>query len=194
MGRFGQISLGVLVGFILLIAETPQAQALSPVQETPLSNIVTSGNVQHVHCPWWHRHRNPGIQYSLIGKDFSRRDLIMGDFRRLSVGGSNFRDAVLMNADFRKADLSGADLRNAFMVGVNLRGANLKGADLRGAHLSTSFIRDTIFFFPDINNNNPFVAYSTVTTQTQFENAIFNEKTRFPLGFVPEKYGMIYVP
>lgn len=81
----------------------------------------------------------------------------------LDLSGKNLQGLDLSGLKLRGSDLSGADLRKA-----NLSGADLSGTDLRGADLRQANVFDT-----------------------KFTGAKCNNKTKWPMGFVPDFAGLI---
>lgn len=105
----------------------------------------------------------------------------LGQLQGLDLTGANLYWASLGDADLSFADLSDADLRGAMLYrticrgtkfcGANLGRDNLRGrTNLRGADLSTADL-----------------------TRAVLLDAIFDEMTKFPKGFDPEKAGMVHV-
>lgn len=89
---------------------------------------------------------------------FDQSSLTEVDFRNSDLQKAYFGNAILTDCDFAKCDLRGADFSSATLS------ANFQSADLRGA------------IFKDCQLAN-----------CCFEQAKYNEKTRFPEGFVPPK-------
>jgi hypothetical protein len=111
----------------------------------------------------------PGT-FSLVGKDFSHQILNLAQLEKRDLSGANFEKTVLSAAILRQANLSGANLAGANLVGADLRQANLAGADLRGTNLTSTRLKGA-----------------------QFQNALYNEHTFFPRGFLPEEHGLVFV-
>jgi uncharacterized protein YjbI with pentapeptide repeats len=99
----------------------------------------------------------------------------------VDLAGAVLYWASLGDADLSFADLSGADLRGAMLYrtvcrgtkfcGANLGRDNLQGrTDLKGADLSTADLRNATL-----------------------KDAVYDDDTRFPPGFVPADAGMTSV-
>ncbi|GAB4303601.1 MAG: hypothetical protein Kow0090_19190 [Myxococcota bacterium] len=82
--------------------------------------------------------------------------------------GANLRGAYLAGANLGVANLARAHLWDAHLEKANLFMADLAGAYLAGAHLENAVNADKAIW----------------------KEAIYNSFTKFPEGFVPEKYGM----
>lgn len=109
----------------------------------------------------------------LAGADLRKSDLSEANLTSSGLYGADLREAnlfkaVLVDADIARADLRGADLRGANLRGAKLQGSKLKGALLQGADLRATDLR-----------------------HTKFSTAVYDEKTRWPEGFDPEKEGAV---
>lgn len=104
----------------------------------------------------------------------------LGQLQGLDLSGANLYWASLGNADLSFANLSNTDLRGASLTNAICRNANFKGANLgldnlngrtnlRGADLSGS----------DLAGAN-------------LKGALYDDSTRFPLGFDPKDHDMIH--
>ena len=108
--------------------------------------------------------------------------LFKATLKHANLTEANFNNATLTEADLTKATLYGADFTKANLTGANLTkanliGANLQEADLRNANLSEIKIMKSGGIF---------------LTNDDLKEAKYNEKTIFPEGFDPKKYGMIF--
>jgi len=85
-------------------------------------------------------------------------------------------------ADFGGEDLRGmtfyVDLREVNFTKSDLRGVNLREANLRDSDLSFADLRDTDLSGADLSMSNT-------------NGAIYNDKTIFPEGFLPEEHSMM---
>jgi Pentapeptide repeats (8 copies) len=104
-------------------------------------------------------------------------------------GERNFRGAVLPGVNLVWVELKGVDLR-----GADLSHANLSGADLNGSNLSD----DTNLAFTDLsradlrNTNLKGARLEGANLEgVQLEGAVYDEKTKFPRGFDPQRVGGI---
>ena len=96
---------------------------------------------------------------------------------------------LLKNTPLFFARLSGinlclADLTDAYLTNANLSGANLRGADLTGTNLCDTILTDAILYGTDLEKAKH---YDTAN----FKGARYDEYTKFPPGFDPEKAGCI---
>lgn len=91
------------------------------------------------------------------------------DFQSWLMSPADLSDADLYGADLSGADLSGADLRGANLHWADLFGANLRGADLRHADIDSSSL-----------------------PEADLRRASYDQDTKFPRGFDPDKAGMIH--
>jgi hypothetical protein len=109
--------------------------------------------------------------FRAAGAKFVGAKLVSAEFDKGQLAGADFTDADMtffsgMNADLSGAKLIGANLREAFLDGANLAKAdltraNLANADLRGADLTDA-----------------------VLTGAVLDGADFDQKTKWPAGFV----------
>ncbi len=116
-------------------------------------------------------YRNTNEDLDLMGKDFSKRHIVLGRFNNADLSGANFRESILVESRFRGADLAGANFTDAKLAGADLANANLHGADLRNADLTATNVKGA-----------------------NFTGAKYNRNTFFPNGFIPERHQMILVP
>jgi uncharacterized protein YjbI with pentapeptide repeats len=122
----------------------------------------------------------------LILADLSETDLQEVNLRGAKLVAANLTNAILKDADLNGADLSGAILKDADLRGAKcrayFRGADLRGADLRNAIFSDD-IRTAELDRADLRNTRLDGAY--------LKGATYTENTKFPVGFDPEKEGMV---
>jgi hypothetical protein len=100
---------------------------------------------------------------TLAGFDLSSQYLEFADLAGQDCTGTNFRSARLRGARLTHAALSHAVFRDSDLTGADLTGADLTGADLRGADLTGSSLAGA-----------------------DLSHAEYNQRTRWPCGFVPE--------
>jgi Pentapeptide repeats (8 copies) len=101
--------------------------------------------------------------------------------------------------NFSGAKLSGVNLVWVELTGVNFQGADLSHANLSGANLSESnFSGETNLTFADLsrtdfrNTNLKGTRLEGANLEgIQLEGAVYDETTRFPLGFDPMRAGAI---
>jgi hypothetical protein len=96
-------------------------------------------------------------------------------------------DAYLVKADLMEADLAGADLREAYLMDADLTNANLIGANLMGADLTDANLTGADLTSADIRDAKLRANLSGANLKT----AIYDEMTKWPEGFDPEKAGAI---
>ena len=98
------------------------------------------------------------------------------DLRKANLRDADLSGAILSKANFSAAELGGADLGQADVSGANfkkadLRRANLRHAKLLGANLSSAKLQGAIF-----------------------TESVYDENTKWPSDFQPEKVGCIKLP
>jgi uncharacterized protein YjbI with pentapeptide repeats len=143
----------------------------------------------------------------LAGADLRRLDFAGANFRGASLTGANlvrgtFRDADLERASLSRACLNDASFRRARLRGARLTGASawatqfheadFEGASLarvilshtkfRGASLRGADLRQTQFLWVDLRGAD---LTSADLAGAKFEQATYDEHTRFPQGFTP---------
>ncbi len=144
------------------------------------------------------------------GRDFSKGDEISGVFHQSRLNGANFRgmefDDVsfeacdLADADMRDAvfgpgtkffrcTLNGADLRNVDFAGASIESVNFRGADLREAK-NLRNVRRANFQRADLRGAD-LSQLAVPLQEIEMEDAIYNEKTKFPQGLDPAAEGAI---
>jgi uncharacterized protein YjbI with pentapeptide repeats len=110
--------------------------------------------------------RGMELQYrDLNGADFSGSVISDGNLQGSELRGANFEKADLSNIKFPFSDLRGANLREANLKGLYAPQARFEGTDLSGAILD----------------------------KPKLERATFDDKTKWPQGFDPEKHGAIKI-
>jgi uncharacterized protein YjbI with pentapeptide repeats len=135
---------------------------------------------------YWGSFQNSILQGAIM----ERCDLRGAIFNQADMRGINLRHANLGldniggRTQLHDVDLSGADLRNAAIGGADFTGARLVGADLRGATASGGAPdRPTSFRGADLTGAKLGGADLTA--------ALYDEQTRFPIGFKPQAAGMV---
>ena len=100
----------------------------------------------------------------LSGANCRGSDFYWGIFFSANLTRADLEGAQLQGADFKKADLTNANLKNANLGRDNLGGSSqLQGANFTGADLRG----------------------------TNLTGAEYDRETVFPLGFHPDKFGLI---
>ncbi|MGF1485556.1 MAG: pentapeptide repeat-containing protein [Prochloraceae cyanobacterium] len=100
-----------------------------------------------------------------------KRNFCLIDLSEINLSQENLREI-----DLRGSDLSGSYLDKIDLRGANLRYSNLFGSDLTAADLRGANLEDTNLCW------------------TNLALALYDEKTKFPDGFLPRKHQMIYKP
>ncbi|MFI1461876.1 pentapeptide repeat-containing protein [Nocardia carnea] len=103
----------------------------------------------------------------LPSPDFSGAILAGSNLSRGGLGGADFSGTALSHTDFTDTVLDSADFRGAILLNANLTGTYLRAADLSGALLYGADLTDA--FLGDAN----------------LTGVIYDDKTRWPPGFVP---------
>jgi uncharacterized protein YjbI with pentapeptide repeats len=123
---------------------------------------------------------------SAINLDFQGANLTAADLSGSDLWGADLQNATLAAANLSNADLSHANLINANLTNSNLtnaklrRSIKLKKANLRGANLQNADLG-----YADLSQ----VIYDR---RTNWQGAIYNEKTIFPDKFPPESKKQMY--
>jgi hypothetical protein len=119
-------------------------------------------------------HDDARVQLRLSDVDLRGASLRGGHFEGIRLRRALLEGARLEGADLRSAELAEADLRRADfapdqelgLLGADLSCADLKGADLKGADLKGAKLDGA-----------------------KLDGAVFDERTRWPEGFVPPRAG-----
>ena len=117
--------------------------------------------------------KNKNLQNkNLTGYSFKKANLKNAKFNNSIVKSSDFWSANLNKTDFTNTDLSRSifcdtKLSNTLFINANLMETNLSHSDLKNADFSTA----------NLNSAN-------------LRDAIYNNKTKWPKNFYPEKYGL----
>jgi len=104
-------------------------------------------------------------------------------------------------AQMQGLNLSGANLYWASLGGADLSFANLSGADLRGATLDGALCRQTNFRDADLGRDNLNGRTSlrgadlsgAILQGAKLLDVVYDDMTKFPAGFDPEKHGLTHV-
>jgi uncharacterized protein YjbI with pentapeptide repeats len=130
---------------------------------------------------------------SLFGSASFRKAVLTGaQLQGGSFVRADFSDADLRGANLYGADLTGAVLVNARMQGADLNFAMLTGANLVGARLE-AFRGDIQLRAVDGLRYGPHGGATTMCganlTGAALVDAVYDENTRWPAGFNPERHG-----
>lgn len=125
--------------------------------------------------------RHPAAQAAagLRGAVLEGAELSWAELAGQDLEGSDLYWARLFQANLERANLRGADLRGADLKEANLRSANLEGANLG---------RDNLGGATSLDGAN---LEGAQLSGTQLRGATYDDRTRFPLDFSPEKAGMV---
>lgn len=141
---------------------------------------------------------------SLANRNFDNESFHRYILTNLNMSGSSFKNCSFANAEikcccFQEANLEGAKLIMADAYRANWKGAVLRNTLIRfsdfsaswlcGADLTDAKLRETDFRHVDLRGTN--LDCEGLET-CRFECAIYNEKTKWRSGFVPEQYGAVY--
>ena len=158
----------------------------------------------------------PGIQ--LENADFKNAFLQQIEFKRANLDRVNFQQADLSYANLRKsslvranltkanltrADLSSTDLSKANLTGANLTKANLSRANLTQTNLSlirlvsekaslASEDGSLLVNFGRANLKGAFLI-GVDLSNANLKGAIYDDRTKMPIGFSPQSKGMVHV-
>jgi uncharacterized protein YjbI with pentapeptide repeats len=111
----------------------------------------------------------------LRGMELHYRDLNGADFSGSVISGGNLQGSELRGANFEKADLTNVSFYESDLRAANLQGANLKGFRAPKARLEGTDFTGAVFAEPDLTR------------------ATFDDKTKWPQGFDPEKHGAVKI-
>ena len=128
------------------------------------------------------------------GMDLGDRDLRAAIFKGntlegLELSGSDLRDADFSDCDLYwldcfHANLSGASFRHSILEGANFKSACLRNVDFSGAKIG-----------PDRLGRASSVAHADLTGAVLAGAIVagteYDEKTLFPVGFIPKEHGMV---
>ncbi|HEV3238229.1 MAG TPA: pentapeptide repeat-containing protein [Gemmataceae bacterium] len=122
----------------------------------------------------------------LSGALLDHRDLQGSSFDGANLKGSNLENCQLEKANFTKADLAGASLQyskcpNASFEGANLAKCKLSGSVFRNANFRSADLTKAEIHFSDQRGAD---FTDAVLEKVDFLQNPFDDKTRFPSGFV----------
>jgi uncharacterized protein YjbI with pentapeptide repeats len=98
--------------------------------------------------------------------------------------------SAAVSTEIPAPDLSGARLSGAVLLGVKLARASLKGTDLTKADLRNSVLRGADLHGAKLQGAN---LMGADLTQADLTNALYDDTTRWPTGFDPQKHGGLLV-
>lgn len=122
----------------------------------------------------------------------------------VASGATGLRGAVMQGAELTGAQLAGTDMEGidlywgilfwANLEAANLKGANLQGADLNRANLVNANLAGANLGRDNLGGSTSLEGANLTGANLRgalFGGATYNEETRFPAGFNPEKAGML---
>jgi uncharacterized protein YjbI with pentapeptide repeats len=104
-----------------------------------------------------------------------------------SLRGKNFSGALMYWAFLADADLSDCNFDGADLRGANLRGALLHRCSFRKADLG----RDNLNGATDLQAAD---LAGAILNRAKLDGALYDSRTIFPKGFLPNDHGMVEVP
>jgi uncharacterized protein YjbI with pentapeptide repeats len=110
-----------------------------------------------------------------------RANIRMANLRGANLSAANLQQAVLADTCLRGCLFYGADLRSADLRCANLRNAKLQSAQLGGAYLGYANLIDTLLYDADLTDAD--------LDGVRLRRARYDEHTRWPSGFDPERHG-----
>lgn len=119
----------------------------------------------------------------------------------LGLRGANLEGLIAPLGQFQGLDLSKCNLYWASLADADLSFAVLTEADLRGANLCRTKCRNTVFRKANLGRDNLGGRTMLQGADLQYallhdcnlEGAVFDDTTKFPLGFNPHEVGMVHV-
>ena len=142
------------------------------------------------------------------GHDFTGKPKVTGSYHQSRLNGTNFQGMKFTNASFEQCDLAdanmkgvvfgpgtkfyrctlnGADLAGANFAGAHISSVNFRGADLRGAKNLVD-VKKANFQRADLRGAD-FSKMKQPMVDLEWDDAIYDAKTKFPAGFDPVKAG-----
>ena len=123
----------------------------------------------------------------LRGAIFSGQALHGLELSGADLRESDFSDCYLYWLNLFAADCSGASFRGAVLEGANLKSACLRYADFTGTIIKADQLgKASSFAHADLSK--------AVLVEAVVEGTEYDAETIFPIGFDPERHGMISVP
>lgn len=165
------------------------------LQEARLGNILSLacanlrgvdlsyGNLSYVDLSYGNLSSAHLSETDLNHADLRETDLTRAYLNNADLSGADLTCAILHKADLCGATLIATDLRNAHLTHTHLLSAHLFNADLSSADLSGADLRAADLNGADLSNAD--------ISGADFSGAKYDDKTTLPLGFDPEKHGMV---
>jgi uncharacterized protein YjbI with pentapeptide repeats len=148
------------------------------------------------------------VRQWLSGHNFSDKPKVTGTFHQSRLNGSNFQGAKFSNANFEMCDLADSNMQGAvFGSGTKFFRCTLNGADLRGANFEGAVVNSVNFRGADLRKAKNLKSVTKANfqradlrgadlskmampmVQIDWDDAIYDKSTKFPVGFDPAKAG-----
>jgi len=142
------------------------------------------------------------------GRNFTGKPKVTGSFHQTRLNGANFEGMKFIDASFEQCDLARANMKGAvFGSGTKFFRCTMNGADLEGVNFAGAHIESVNFRGADLREAKNFDDVQRVNFQradlrgtdlsklkhpmveVEWDDAIYNAKTKFPAGFDPVKAG-----
>jgi uncharacterized protein YjbI with pentapeptide repeats len=142
------------------------------------------------------------------GRDFTGKPKMSGHYHQSRLNGTNFQGMKFAHAEFEQCDLADANMKGAiFGAGTKFYRCTLNGADLQGADFAGATIDSVNFRGADLRNVKGLRNVQKVNFQRadlrgadlskirqplveiEWDDAIYDAKTKFPAGFNPVSAG-----
>lgn len=142
------------------------------------------------------------------GHDFTGKPKVTGKYHQSRLNGTNFQGMKFDHATFEQCDLAEANMKGAvFGPGTKFYLCTMNGADLTGVDFAGAHIESVNFRGADLRGAKNFADVQKVNFQRadlrgadlskmkqplaeiEWDDAIFDAKTKFPAGFDPVKAG-----
>jgi|FLOH01.1.fsa_nt_gi hypothetical protein len=142
------------------------------------------------------------------GHNFTGNPKVTGSYHQSRLNGTNFQGMKFTNASFEQCDLADANMKGVvFGPGTRFYRCTLNGADLAGANFAGAHISSVNFRGADLRGAKNLVDVKRANFQRadlrgadlskmkqpmvglEWDDAIYDAKTKFPAGFDPVKAG-----
>ena len=142
------------------------------------------------------------------GHDFTGKPKVTGNYHQSRLNGTNFQGMRFTDASFEQCDLAGANMKDAvFGPGTNFYRCTMNGANLTGVNFAGAHINSVNFRGADLRGSKNLVDVKRANFQRadlrgadlskmkqpmvdlEWDDAIYDAKTKFPAGFDPVKAG-----
>ncbi len=120
----------------------------------------------------------------LKGSELPGSKFIEADMREIKLHKSNLSKSDFSYADCGRARFDNSNFKDVVFYRTKLEGATFQNSDLSGADLTGAYMKGANFIGADLRN----IKYSA---NSNFSRAFYDNTTKFPSGFNPEKNFMI---